>query len=64
MQFWRLELGIWKTERKLTLKDWFEFSYDPGLCGCKIFTISRFYITWLGDECYSYWKDPKNRMDQ
>lgn len=52
MKIGRLDIGIWTTPRKLTWKDWFELAYDPGLCGCHIFTISRIYITWLGDECY------------
>lgn len=52
MRIWRIEFGIWKMNRRLTWKDYFELAYDPGLCGCKLFTVSRFYITLLGDECY------------
>lgn len=61
MRLWRFEVGVWTTARKLTLKDYFEFSYDPGMCGCKILTISRMYFTILGDECY--FNPPENEAE-
>lgn len=61
MRIGRLEMGIWKSEQKLTLKDYFEFSHDAGSCGCHIITVSRAYFTWLGDECYL---DPVENEDK
>lgn len=51
MRLGRLDIGLWKYERKMTLKEWLEISYVKSLCGCHIITISKVCITWLSDEC-------------
>jgi hypothetical protein len=52
MTIWRIDIGLWTTERPLTLKDYLLVEYDKGLCGCHILTISRMYFTFMGNECY------------
>jgi hypothetical protein len=52
MQLWRIEFGLWKSDRKPTLKDWLGLGFDHAYCGCHLLTVGRFYITYLGDECY------------
>jgi len=63
MQIGRLEFGIWKKPKPMTIRRRLEmpkqkfFEYDKGACGCRILTIGRVYIAWLGDICYDYWKN-------
>lgn len=53
MRIGRAEFGMTKYHRKDNpLKRFFEISHDKGLCGCHILSVSIFYFTWLGDECY------------
>ena len=52
MRILRFEFGLWKCAGKIAWKEYFELSYMNGSCGCHILTISRFYFTWLGNECY------------
>lgn len=54
MQIGRIEIGIWRRgpdAPSLTLKDYFLLEYTKGICGCKIFTFSKFYLTILSEDC-------------
>ncbi len=53
MQIGRLEFG--KTRYHVSdnpIRRYFTVSYDKGMCGCRILSISILYFTWMGDECY------------
>lgn len=38
-------------------KVYWSLSYDRGTCGCYLFTVGPFYITWLMNECKADWRD-------
>lgn len=48
MRLWRLEFGLIIFH---TAKRW-AWDYDKGLCGCRILSLGKIYLTWLGNECY------------
>lgn len=54
MRIWRLEFGVILYEGKpLKLEDRiYRLEYEPGICGCHIFSFGKYYLTLLGDECY------------
>lgn len=55
MRIWRLEFGIitGPDGKPLKLDDKvYRLEYEPGICGCHIYSFGKFYLTWLGDECY------------
>jgi hypothetical protein len=56
MRFGRFEFGliVFSTERnrsKILHGEW-DWSYEHWECGCRILSLGKFYLTWLGDECY------------
>lgn len=52
MRLGRLECGITRYHTQLGLMDFFGIEYCKGHCGCHILSISIFYFTWMGNECY------------
>ena len=51
----RFEFGMWRLGfTKHKFNGWFNFSIDKTACGCVIFNISRFYITYLSEYCNNY----------
>ena len=52
MQVWRINIGLWRSTRPIKLRDYFTLEYDKGVCGCRILTIGRVCVEFLGDECY------------
>lgn len=61
MRVGRIEVGLTDYHREPIWKDWLELDYisstQEGSCGCRILSLGRFYLTWLGDECYSNFKE-------
>jgi hypothetical protein len=48
----RLDACLWThPERAPAWRDWLALEYDVGLCGCRILTVGRVCLTWMGDEC-------------
>lgn len=53
MRLGRIESGIARYYTKDdSIARYFNASYGKGLCGCRILSISIFYFTWKGNECY------------
>lgn len=55
MRLWRLEFGVITDGEGKPIKlaeKTYRLEYEPGLCGCHIYSFGKFYLTWLGDECY------------
>lgn len=53
MRLYRFEFGKWSFLQQTEWKDYFEVSYDKGCCDCHLFSLSLFYFTILGNECYT-----------
>lgn len=60
MRIWRIELGIWISEDTWTTAPWFEYLDASMLCGCRIYSFKKFYLTWLGKQCYLALKEKGN----
>lgn len=54
MKIKRFEFGITKYGGNIKLKNYLSVSYLNCNCGCKILSLSIFYITWLDKECPGY----------
>jgi hypothetical protein len=52
VRLWRVEAGMWRSEVNRT-RDWFALEYQRTPCHCIIVTVSRFYLSWLGHECWA-----------
>lgn len=53
MRVRNIEIAITKMYEPRKLKDFFELSYLKTMCGCRILSVSVFYLTLLSKTCHT-----------